>query len=669
MDFKKRLHDLEDRCMPAGFLASADPDTERRARLTARFALMMAVVAWVYVLPIALMGMPGMSAFLAALGVMYAIPLALLRLRGNLAAARTVLMSAFMLGLMVFVVLSGGLASTSWPWFPVLVVLGVLLGGKRTGWIWTGITSAATIAVLAAQRGGVPWPESVIPPEAADANFAMGITGGIIVSCLLAGLYESAKEQMLQQIEAARQEAEREGQRAEQARWEAQLVLDSVDQGLLMTDRAGRLLPGRSSAVERWLGVPEPGAMFSDYIAARLPELADWIELAWEMFEEDVMPADVVFSQIPARHAVGEDIIEFRYSLVPAAGEDRVLIVISDVTAIVEAEQAEASQRELMSFITRLTSDKVGSMEFLHESEAILEALRSDVGLPVKKRLLHTLKGNTATFGLVSVAARCHSVESAVEERGMLTGQLLASLDEVWGAFSARIAPLIDHNQAVTVSEGDYEAFIGMIAREVSHEALLTEAISWTQEKTADRLQRISEQAHALSTRLGREVEIQIVDGDLTMEPRGWAPFWSAFVHVIRNALDHGIEPPEEREETGKPRKGQLTLRTVTEGGRLLVELEDDGRGICWEKIEAAAHARGVSIETDADRVRALCADGVSTAAELSEISGRGLGVGAVVLEAERLGGVLEIDSVFGQGTTFRFVFPAAALDSARAAA
>jgi len=159
--------------------------------------------------------------------------------------------------------------------------------------------------------------------------------------------------------------------------------------------------------------------------------------------------------------------------------------------------------------------------------------------------------------------------------------------------------------------------------------------------------------------RLGKPTPTVVTDGGgLRLPSRRWAPFWSAFVHVLRNAVDHGLEPREVRQRAGKPEAGTVVVQARAEAGGVTIEVRDDGRGIDWNALKSRAQSAGLSTADPAALVDALFADGVSTAAEVTEISGRGVGLAAVREAVKGLHGSVEVSSVRGEGTTFTFRFP-----------
>jgi two-component system, chemotaxis family, sensor kinase CheA len=132
--------------------------------------------------------------------------------------------------------------------------------------------------------------------------------------------------------------------------------------------------------------------------------------------------------------------------------------------------------------------------------------------------------------------------------------------------------------------------------------------------------------------------------------------------HLIRNAIDHGLEPPEERERLGKPRVGQLLLTASHQGGNVSIEVSDDGRGINWQRVREKGIAQGLLRADEAaseERLQELLfAPGFSTAAAVTDISGRGVGMDVVRRNVDALSGVLTLSSELGKGTRVKIKLP-----------
>jgi two-component system chemotaxis sensor kinase CheA len=343
---------------------------------------------------------------------------------------------------------------------------------------------------------------------------------------------------------------------------------------------------------------------------------------------------------------------------------ERVIVVLSDVTAEVERARAETDEREATRLFKRLIADRAGFLEFFAEACALVEGIsKSDSDLATRKRELHTLKGNALVYGVDSVAQLAHALEDHLAEHQNLDKADLGPLLTRWTDVASKIRELVGAERtALEVEDADYWKLFGAIERRAPHASLRELLLCWRLEPTDVRLRRIAEQAQALAARLGKgPLSVEIESNDLRLAPERWSPFWSAAVHVVRNALDHGLEGPEERGRAGKS-AGCLGLRTYLKAGNFVIELSDDGRGIDWSAVRRKAEAIGAPSQSQADLEDALCIDGLSTKEAVTELSGRGVGLGAVRRACQELGGKMELASTPGLGTTVRFVWPAKVL-------
>jgi len=164
--------------------------------------------------------------------------------------------------------------------------------------------------------------------------------------------------------------------------------------------------------------------------------------------------------------------------------------------------------------------------------------------------------------------------------------------------------------------------------------------------------------------RLHKEVELHISGGDIRLDRRVLQRLESPLVHLVRNAVDHGVEPPEARRAAGKPAAGRVEVRVESRGRRIGLVVSDDGVGLSAERIRAAAVAKGILPAEEAARLaeqetyRLLFAPGFSTASEITAISGRGVGLDVVQDAIARLQGTVQVSSVPGRGTSFDLDLP-----------
>lgn len=167
-----------------------------------------------------------------------------------------------------------------------------------------------------------------------------------------------------------------------------------------------------------------------------------------------------------------------------------------------------------------------------------------------------------------------------------------------------------------------------------------------------------------LARELHKDVEIDIIGADTELDRTVIDEIGDPLVHLIRNAMDHGIETPEERAEKGKPSQGKITLEAYHSGNHVFVEISDDGAGINKEKVKNKAIEKGVitqseaEVLTDQQAFELILESGFSTNEEISDVSGRGVGLDVVKNTIESLGGNISIDAVPGGGSTFSIQLP-----------
>jgi two-component system chemotaxis sensor kinase CheA len=167
-----------------------------------------------------------------------------------------------------------------------------------------------------------------------------------------------------------------------------------------------------------------------------------------------------------------------------------------------------------------------------------------------------------------------------------------------------------------------------------------------------------------LSVQLGKQVRVHMEGRDTELDKTILESVKDPLTHLVRNSVDHGIETPEVRAASGKPAEGKLTLRAFHEGGQVNIEICDDGAGIDPAKLRDRAVSRGLmSAEaagrlTEREALNLIFAPGFSTAETVTNVSGRGVGMDVVKTNIEKIGGLVDVQSVLGRGTTIRIKIP-----------
>ena len=167
-----------------------------------------------------------------------------------------------------------------------------------------------------------------------------------------------------------------------------------------------------------------------------------------------------------------------------------------------------------------------------------------------------------------------------------------------------------------------------------------------------------------LAREKGKEVDLQVEGGETELDRKVLEEIRDPLIHILRNAVDHGIETSEQRERAGKPRTGTITVKAFQKGNNIVIEVSEDGAGINVDKVKKAALKAGIIGAGDAESIsddeamQLIFVSGLSTSSIITSVSGRGVGMDVVRKNVEALHGYVDVDSTLGQGTRMILVLP-----------
>ncbi len=180
--------------------------------------------------------------------------------------------------------------------------------------------------------------------------------------------------------------------------------------------------------------------------------------------------------------------------------------------------------------------------------------------------------------------------------------------------------------------------------------------------QVGDSFNKFKRIVHDVAKKVDKEIDFEIIGGETELDKMVVEKISDPLMHMLRNSIDHGIESPAERKSLGKNPKGHVSLKTYPDAGTIVIEINDDGRGLPRDKILAKAIANGLVEEnnnlSDKEIYNLIFAAGLSTAEKVSDISGRGVGMDVVKRNIEALRGTVEIDSTAGEGSLFTIRLP-----------
>ena len=347
---------------------------------------------------------------------------------------------------------------------------------------------------------------------------------------------------------------------------------------------------------------------------------------------------------------------------------ERLMLVVRDITQMrALQQQADQQQREMQMLDEILGVSASRFLAFIDQAEAVLSALQGTLAEQPAElaalwqamafRDLHTLKGNARTLGLLGISDSLHIAEQALQEaeRASLVAaleQVTQSLDVYRRVHAERLSAYTAAPAAAgrQLDERLWEQ-LKLLAAQQSDPALGHLLAQVGVPLLGDWLQELTTGVPRLAAELGKPAPEVRLSGRLqcTRLRADCLPVLAdALTHIMRNSLDHGIEPAEQRVQLGKPAQGLLHWQGALQADGFLLTLADDGRGLDLTRLAEKAAQRGISPADGQWQMQALAElifhPGLSTAAELSMTSGRGVGMDAVKASIEGLGGKIRLE-------------------------
>ena len=403
-------------------------------------------------------------------------------------------------------------------------------------------------------------------------------------------------------------------------------------------------------------GLADLGARIADlrehFTAAPMPALAVAIEP--EPVSEPEQPLEVLAPVMAAAPQESNDqvqVLPFVQRAQEAARKD------SNRRAPQELVRVPADLLENLVNLAGETSIFRGRVEqqvsdigaTLSEMEATIERVRDQL-----RRL------DTETQAQILSRHQDEHERAGYEEFDPLEMDRYSQLQQLSRSLFESASDLLDLKNTLASRNRDAETLLLQQARvntELQEGLMRTRMVPF--DRMVPRLRRVVRQ---VAGELGKQVEFEVNNPEGEMDRNVLERIVAPLEHMLRNAVDHGIENSEARKETGKPETGNIHLSLSREGGDILLTLSDDGRGIDLSAVRRKAIERGLMHEgselSEQEVMQFILESGFSTAAQVTQISGRGVGMDVVHSEVKQLGGTMGIHSVAGEGTTFSIRLP-----------
>jgi signal transduction histidine kinase len=446
-------------------------------------------------------------------------------------------------------------------------------------------------------------------------------------------------------------------------------ILDNVRSGFLMIDQEFRVQEGFTRSCWEILG-PQvaPRVPFAELfdLPKREKEL---LELALRQVFEDALPEDVALAQIPSRYHLGRKVVALQGSIIrnSLGKPEALLLSISDASQLVKAEQEASKNRSLLKIISEKSSFRAflkDSLDSLHVClDLIDQQNQREVALA-----LHTLKGNFALYGLEPIASFIHEIEEKKVLNKIDIKAIVQTVDEFIQLNGGILGISSDLSEdAYEVTGESLQKLEGDLHKANVNRGALQVVQNWVREvrmvPVRELLGPIEANVARVAEALGKHVLFEMKGADLKVDPERMRHPLKNLIHAVVNSIDHGIEYPEER--GSKEGTGRVLLSfAYDEMAYLRVEVSDDGRGLDLDLIRVRALEKGVVTQeqltamSEGEVQTLIFRQGFSTKSDVSEFSGRGVGIAALDNAVRSLGGEIRIRSQAGQGTTIDISIP-----------
>jgi two-component system chemotaxis sensor kinase CheA len=465
-------------------------------------------------------------------------------------------------------------------------------------------------------------------------------------------------------------------------------LLDSLSQGFFLFDRRGICLSVYSKACEEILEGKPVGKHFVDVLnlsGEDKNKVREWVKFLFD----GVLPFDesILFGPTNRNHSKGRHIeLEYHPIYDTELKLYSVVVVASDTTSLLEAHKEVEYEKNQAKLILNILRNRKQIHSFIEDFKKIIKKLNTEVNKPPRFRDqaemfrgLHTLKGGSSSLGIIELSEHCHSAENIladiklyhpnsieVAEKWETLDAYLSNVEDSFLRFLDDTAQLTGKSlSSEKLLEISYSRFIKVIhAKEPVVIAEDVRAIlieEFVMEPVVEMVKGYQDSIDKLTEDLGKKLlPLEIQNGHIKILPDYYKNLFSSLVHIFRNAIDHGIELPEKRWALGKPEAGKITIEFQQMENQLKITIKDDGGGINPHSIRAKLLKNGkdVSQESDEQVIQHIFDAGFSTKQEVTNISGRGVGLDAVMQAAVAMGGNVRVVSFLNQGTVFNIEVP-----------
>mgnify|MGYP003823659481 CR=1 FL=1 len=494
------------------------------------------------------------------------------------------------------------------------------------------------------------------------------------------------KQDVITQLEKAKIELEKYSQNLEKMVDERtqeiqslnhtmQALLDSLSQGFFIFNKNGQCLNISSKACLQTLEKNPNGLSVYEALNISPPEIEKFKKWTSTLFME-MLPFEDLAPLGPSHfaHTQNKEIRLEYYPIRSANNEiEGVVTVSTDITKLIEAEKEVLIEKARAKMIVNLVQNKKSIKTFIKDTQHFLDKLKSELQQPTPNtveifRYLHTIKGGASMYSIPSMVNPAHEAEEILQN--LIKNPNSASLSKLkdhvhhietnFSNFLKDVTNILGQkvidNQ--TLIELSMEDFLKTLEK-ASKKSTAPQACEYLHHQIL--MEPIENYFHVYQKAIDKAAEetgkklfpLQLINGQLSIFPEPYLPLFNVLVHAFRNSVDHGIETPELRQEKGKPEQGQIQVTFERQDPMLKFTIQDDGQGINPTIIRKKLTEKGIPFvgESDQEVIQHIFDPLFSTRDQVTETSGRGVGMDAIKFEVDSLKGRIWVESNLGYGT------------------
>jgi two-component system chemotaxis sensor kinase CheA len=396
--------------------------------------------------------------------------------------------------------------------------------------------------------------------------------------------------------------------------------------------------------------------------------------------EDDKFRRDMMLSLLPSQLSLNGRCLKAEYKPLESS---RVMMVLTDISNEVNLQQKIDIEHQRLSMIVAAITDQSEVMQVVSAFRLFLNGCSSvnekTIAQAELYRNIHTFKGLFNQFSFIQLPLALHDIEDQLSRQDP---EYQLPVDALWRAFDEDMDVIVEK---LGINFGESLSFVKVSAKILEEiksqiaELVTTQNDASSRGKLTTLLQKFDliykvdlqhlfnpllRGTYILARKLDKKIEIQFSGDKIVVKSKDYESLVYSLVHVFRNAVDHGIETPEQRELTGKHPTGTIDCNFFIAADELVLQIKDDGAGINVEKLKARLLSDEklslAELEQMSDQqvLQQVLEDTISMRDEVTEISGRGVGLAATKMEVSKLGGKIQISSTPGQGSMTEIRLP-----------